>query len=285
MSAADPLRVLVVGSPRSGTTFAQRLLAEHLDLLTLPETRLAIQAGSRRAVLADRGWARIGARAAIEERLGLEVPAVPRWRRLRTVAHVAAATRRLDAEAVARGHRGWVEKTPVHLRHLATFEAACAPRVLHVVRDGAAVVASVVEVTEAHPEVWGGPRSPEEAALRWAADVDHHRRWAGAPGHVVVRYDDLVASPRETLDLVAARWGVEPGPARTVSAEELVRPHEVWKRDVTGAVPAAERAARDERARRLAARPEVAGPLEAGRRLAAALPYLAPATGQEPSEP
>lgn len=222
------IRVFAVGSPRSGTTLLQRLLAERAGLATLPETFLVPRVHSPSRPLRRLGLARRGAVAVAGEAIGRPLGPVPLRDRHRTEGVVRAAVAALDAMAAERGAPGWVEKTPRHLRHVAVLTAAGHPRFVHVVRDGADVAVSVVDVTGRHPDRWSGSRGALEAARRWAADVELHRRWADDPDHAFVRYEDVVADPDTWSEALAAWLGTAAG-HRAVDPGEITDPSESWK--------------------------------------------------------
>lgn len=89
----------------------------------------------------------------------------------------------------------WIDHTPKNIRHTQTlFTAFPDARMVHIVRDGRAVAASVL------PLDWG-PNVIESAARFWAERLAYglaaELRW---PERVVrVRYEDLVQAPEATL--------------------------------------------------------------------------------------
>lgn len=235
-------RLFLVGCPRSGTTLLQSLLAAHPRLASFPETHafahLLPRARPLRALRLSPPWGRPRLRKTLAE-LGDDRP-------LRLAGWWApAAARRviavLDAAALERGRSKWLEKTPRHLHYIEEIER-WVPRssFVHLVRDGAEVVASLVRVTREAPEVWRGARSLETCLARWVGDVSLTARHAGRPGHVVVLYDELARDPERLLRYLCPRLGLDYDPAMlTGYAREsvrLVRPGETWKLDVAGEI-------------------------------------------------
>lgn len=87
----------------------------------------------------------------------------------------------------------WCEKTPKHVRAIPEIVAAFEGhvKIIHLVRDGRNVV------TSHHPNA--AERyyvSPE----RWVADVG--AGWVNKQHTLLVRYEDLVQQPRQTLDVI-----------------------------------------------------------------------------------
>lgn len=261
------IRIFVVGSPRSGTTLVQRVLAAHPALTTFPESHFlpALLGASRlrrHLGLARRDAARTRLREFLAE-AGLADDDAER----RLVSATSRGSRPwmalfghlLDTGASRRGASGWVEKTPIHLHYLSPLARGFpdAP-VVHVLRRGEDAVASVVEVTRRHPEAWGGARSIEAAARRWRLDMELHRRWVDRPGHVAVLHDELLLDPPGVARRLAASVGLDFDPAMLDApggAGHLRTRGEVWKDGVDEAIspgaatPAEQRLSADELAR------------------------------------
>jgi hypothetical protein len=78
--------------------------------------------------------------------------------------------------------------------------------VIHVVRDVRDVALSLRNVS------WGGRAAAEAVPLSWNASnlmLHHHGATGSIPNYRLVRYEDLVADPAETLAAVAAFLGFE----------------------------------------------------------------------------
>ncbi|WP_236827236.1 MULTISPECIES: sulfotransferase [unclassified Blastococcus] len=177
-------RVFVVGCPRSGTTLLQSFLAAHPQVHSLPETHvfheLRTPGGVRRAV----GLAAAGTSRRLDDVAGWlgtrrRRPVLPTVR-----GHGAAFVAMADAAARERGADTWVEKTPATLYALDLVEQLVpGAQVVHVVRDGVDVVASLCAVAEAAPAALcadlGLPCTDEMVTGRAAAagglvkDVEH----------------------------------------------------------------------------------------------------------------
>ena len=232
------IKLFLVGSPRSGTTLLQSILATQLSLYTVKETHFFRHLHRRRPVrLLDRirlDPARVAhAFAFIAENNDLQ--GRHDWT---GVTSLEEACRRfatlLGREAAIRGMAGWLEKTPEHMffmDEIRTFVPGA--RFVHILRDGSDVVASLYDAFEKYPAHWG-----------WLANLDAmirlYNRYArvteanrGRCDTFVVRYDDLVEGRKETLDGLAAFVGLEPGSLslEQVSSwrDDIVRPDEAWK--------------------------------------------------------
>ena len=255
------LRVFVVGPSRGGTTLAQRLLAERLDLHTLPETRffanLLGNLEEKRFPNTARPRPRLRrARSALREALGLGTGTAPvdlpglmqmparRWRPARGAAAEFAA--RLDAAAAGAGRSGWLEKTPFHVHYARRIERLVPGAwTIHVVREARAVIGSIRDAARRYDDLWPVVYDRVERDVDdWNAAIAASASMVGRPRQLFVPYEALAAAPEAVLDEIARRLGASgaargakahPAPVLTMGAREA------WKSDASaGAVrPAA----------------------------------------------
>ncbi|HUY13310.1 MAG TPA: sulfotransferase [Terriglobia bacterium] len=96
----------------------------------------------------------------------------------------------------------WADCTPTHLLYLREIkESIPDARVIHIIRDGRDVALSYVRQGWVHPFPWDRKRKLLVAGLFWEWMVRKGRENGQEIGadYSEVRYEDLVASPRETL--------------------------------------------------------------------------------------
>lgn len=226
-------RAFIVGCPRSGTTLLQSLLFAHPDVYSLPETffflRAVPRAGRRRRL----GIAAVRAPEALAQLAELGAPARPtRVPRIATAQYTAAFVDALDDAARAHGATLWLEKTPDHLTCVADITRYVAgAKFIHLIRGGEAVVASLSELSRAHPTVWRIRDSPAELAERWAASVRRSAEWTAADGHVLVSFEHLVSSPTRVLAGLLRFLGLD---AAAPSVERLLADYRDSSAGVTG---------------------------------------------------
>ncbi len=200
----------IVGCPRSGTTLLQRMLDHHPKLAVANDThfipRVVDPDGGDVALspeLVDRvlDYHRFG-------RLGLDEAAVRRAAsQTRTYAEFVGA---LYAEFGARHGKPLAgEKTPDYVRYLPLLRRLFPwSRVVHIVRDGRDVALSALQW--ARPDKGPGrfalwPEDPVAlCALWWRWQVTSGRTGGRGLGarYQEVRYEDLVARPRETVESI-----------------------------------------------------------------------------------
>jgi hypothetical protein len=244
-------RVFVVGVPRSGTTLVQSLLAAHSDMTSFTESHLfdryfmLLPIGTGVALTRDpaqrlREFVAENGEPACEG-LGL-LEAGGSWHqgpRFLLPTRTRAVAQRIvgvfDELALRRERSGWIEKTPRHLRYTPWIQRICArprPIVIHVVRQGLEVVASLREASQR----WERAYDLEACARRWNADVGFSLNRATAPNNHVVFYEELTSEPASTLkrllDELGLEWQPEILERYADASESLITREESWKADV-----------------------------------------------------
>lgn len=225
------IALMIVGTPRSGTTLVQRTVSERCGLPTVPETHLFTVFAPR--LLKTTRLPLVGAdlMAALEWYVSLKQhqggapPAEALFQRLD--GRLDSLTEMFVAvvSELAGGSSNVVEKTPDHLlwlRHLATSLPDTS--FIAVVRDPRAVFASTMKVH------WG-QQNPVMAAERWSRDqrslVAMHDV-LGPERLMLLRYEDLVLDEAATVERI--RDFVGHGVARTSAHSTVFRDHELgWK--------------------------------------------------------
>lgn len=201
--------VFIVGAPRSGTTWLQRLLLEDRRVVGGQESHFFCSFGH---VVADFDRKRANPRPH-----GLAAY----WRRRDLIEFVRDGWRRTMRAMVEAAPCGalLVEKTPEHTLWMEVIhEVLPLARFIHLVRDSRAVVSSLVAASR---EPWGegwAPHSVRDAARRWnqyGAKADHFAETAGRERILIVRYEDLYADPARELARIYRFTGLE------VTAEAL----------------------------------------------------------------
>ncbi len=237
--STPPLRLFLVGCPRSGTTILQSCIGAHPRVFTFRESRLMRTISGRRALAAKWGVASRaapGQMRAIYAELGLDA-ALCRphfWVR----GYVRDFISAVDRACGAAGKDVWLEKTPDHVRHIPRLESLVrGARFIHILRNGAENVCSLMEVSR-DPSWAAQPLAMEEALERWSFDVQISMACHGRPGHLVVRHADLVASPEMIIRRVDGFVGLEFDPLQLsgLCLDQIASPVETWKRGVSGGV-------------------------------------------------
>jgi hypothetical protein len=200
--------IFVVGVPRSGTTWVQRLLAAHADAFPLLETymfsgRVGLGAFFRPVPPAHGDDA--------------PAPAPPGLGRLFTRAELVDETREIAERwlraGVPTGTRYAVEKSPWHLHELGLIaEVLPEARFVNVVRDGRDVAVSLIEARRSWSEF--GADDPEavlvEAARSWTTGLALAATAAPVLGErlLELRYEYLRTEPVNACATLYAHGGL-----------------------------------------------------------------------------
>jgi Sulfotransferase family len=238
-----PVRVFLVGSPRSGTTLLRALLAAHSQVASFPETHFFDN------VVRAEGWRHGGWR----RRLGIPLPdapnAIDRLVALGivepnqiAVRHPPATIREyaellteaLDEVARASHASHWLEKTPDHLHYVREIERYIpGSRIVHMIRSGRAVVASLFDAQRTRPDIWGQPRTISNLVKAWGSDLRRSRACIGRPNHTFVSYERLVADPGAVMGRLCPCLRL---PADESTVERMLRDYPLAGMRSTGSV-------------------------------------------------
>ena len=239
-------RVFIVGCPRSGTTLLQGMLAGHSEVYTLPETFFFARALPRNALKKRLSWPAIRVRKHFRTTVAeLGRPDLLEMANIGFIQrdYHAPFVQVLDQIAKDCDKNVWVEKTPMHLYNVDEIQA-CIPDalIIHLVRNGLDVVASLVDATTSAPEQWakfGGRRwknwkgfTIEAAVARWNKDINITRSRIGAPKNMLIKYEDLIDEPEAQLRHICGVLELEfekrmMAPGSTY--HQIVRSDEPWK--------------------------------------------------------
>jgi hypothetical protein len=193
----------ILGAPRSGTSLLSRMLDAHPAIAVPDETKIFETFAPLLPLYGD---------LRRPDRLRRLVRDVLAWRWVRRLPDLpgpgdvlARVERRdlggvfeafLSTWAARRGRRRCGEKTPSNLYLWPSIERAFPEAtVVHILRDGRDVALSQVQAPF-------GPKTMAGAAERWVGFVDRIRAIgdrAGPARYVEVRYEDLLADPRGTI--------------------------------------------------------------------------------------
>lgn len=193
-----PLRLMIVGAPRSGTTLVQQFLGAHPRFFVTGETRyflFLLRTDARRWL--DRYFIeprRFRQFRDFVQSNGILVvdPATPAPRN--RSAAVATFIDLMDANMRRQGRSAWSEKTPGHIFHVEAIEAETAElHFLHILRRPEKIFYSLRTVYQRFPQAWRLYSSDEARA---AVINDSFRvigKYCSAAGHSVVCLEQLLS--------------------------------------------------------------------------------------------
>lgn len=208
--------LFVIGCPRSGTTWIQRMLLALDGVAGGQETHFFIAFASAFQSYDD-------ARSS-ERDVGLSWY-LDRDAFLRELRRLWVLTQGPLVESVE-DPRVLLEKTPSHARYAREIDRLLPKaRFLHVIRDGRAVAASLMAASRSWGKAWAPSRVG--AAIRmWRSHVlagRGARSVVGEDRYLETRYEDMRAEPVEGLRAIARFVGLDP---TDEALEEAVRLHD-----------------------------------------------------------
>jgi protein-tyrosine sulfotransferase len=207
LSQRSQAPVFVLGCERSGTTFLYHTLlsaggfavyhaeSNAFNLLGLLFGNLARRANRRK--LLNHFF-----RSKLFARTGLEPNEIEE--RVMEECRNAGDFLRIVMGTVARkqGVQRWADCTPAHLLFLPSIKKTIPDAlIVHIIRDGRDVTASLRRIGWIRPLPWDRSRPILPPALFWRWQVSKGRRYGRQMGanYMEVHYEDLVRNPRETL--------------------------------------------------------------------------------------
>lgn len=199
--------VFIVGCPRSGTTWLQRLLACHPRVRTGQESDLfdvyigpQLRAWRRERDPKSSGRGGVGLACYFKEE---EFLTLLREYMLKLMEPMVGSLRSGEI---------FVEKTPSHALFIQEImELLPEARIIHILRDGRDVVSSLLTASKTWGETWA-PRHAWGAARMWVEHVKAVRQAANVLSKeqfFELRYEDLHASPPQALRNVSNFLGLE----------------------------------------------------------------------------
>lgn len=200
-SSAAPF--FVVGCSRSGTTLLQALIDSHPNIAIPPESLVYVRFGAIVHTYGDLALPRNRLKF-IEALLAdvfisqwhLEVTANDVEKRLQEPSFVGIVRTLFRIYADRQGARRWGDKSPEHIRHLREIRRDFpGAKLIHLVRDGRDVAEAMRRMIFYSVTAYG-------VARVWRDEIRHWQAFCSTEGEadtLVVRYEDLVTDPRETV--------------------------------------------------------------------------------------
>jgi hypothetical protein len=235
-------RIFIVGSPRSGTTLLQGMLASHPQINSFPESHFFkyLNFNQRRwkLTLGALGVAPLNAKYQFKKFLH-QISQEKMQNFLSPYAifsrqYARAFVKVLDTLTEQQSKEIWVEKTPGHLYCIDCIrENVIGAKFIHILRNGIDVVASQYEVTHKHPEIWGGKRDIDECIQRWTKDVEISKTHFNQSDTIILTYEELLKYPKPVLKKVCSFINIDFDESmmykHTKAFQSIVLSNEAWK--------------------------------------------------------
>ncbi|PWJ43300.1 sulfotransferase family protein [Sediminitomix flava] len=238
-------RCFIVGSPRSGTTLLQSLLASHSQVTSFPETHFfyhLIGTYYKRKEIIGVGTA--GCPLELQEYLetrGKQRILEERFKSRRYKKAISDFSYVLDQLTLEDGKSIWLEKTPMHLYYIPVIKKYIpTAKFIHIIRDGKDVVASVKMNTEKYALHWGGERSLQSCLDRWLYDIELSESYLEEKDHIFIKYEDLVARPNIIIKKICSFMNLsfeeDMLHKYATEAKTVIAANEPWKTKNTGQI-------------------------------------------------
>jgi hypothetical protein len=243
MSLETKSPIFIVGCPRSGTTLLQSLLASHPQIASFPESHFFVRLIKdrdflRRALGIAAKPARIRFEQFLHEIAHEEMQIYLPKQALFMHQYTQAFLKVLDRLTEEQGKSLWIEKTPDHLFYIDNIEKLVSrAKFIHIIRNGADVVASLYEVTQKYSEIWHEPWDIDRCINKWIDAVKTSYDHIHKPNHILVSYEQLIDSPEVILEKICNFLGIlfedKMLQQRTKVISQIVLKNEQWKTSVS----------------------------------------------------
>ncbi|MEM9806218.1 MAG: sulfotransferase [Cyanobacteria bacterium P01_D01_bin.56] len=233
--------IFIVGCARSGTTLLQSLLASHSEIASFPESKFFVDLVRMPEELSRRyAWGIVAPhlRPTMEAFLDeVEHPDLKRkLPRLPLISLYVRSFKEIFAELTQLQSKSiWLEKTPEHLHRLKYIEHYLPEaKIIHIIRSGTDVVASLYDTAQRYPEHWGTTfKTVDSCIKRWTDDIAITHQHLSKPNHTLVHYEQLVETPTDEIRRLCRFVGVSFDESMIDNycntSSRLVRSRETWK--------------------------------------------------------
>lgn len=235
--------VFIVACPRSGTTLLQSLLASHSEIISFPETKFFVKAFPRKEP--RRKFLGLVSRQLYPQLQSFFINDLDRSDIAKKLPkyglyswYTSYFFNLLSQIAREQGKRIVLEKTPEHINHLKTIDE-CLPRakVIHIVRNGPDVVASLYALAHSTPSIWSEFQDLNVCLERWINKTKRSfMKTRNKVNHILVRYEHLTQNPQQEMqrlcDFLDINFEHTMLENYGAVSHSLRREHEYWKQKV-----------------------------------------------------
>ncbi len=210
-------RIFLVGSPRSGTTILQSLLAAHPEIISFPESKFF------HYLLYEEFATKLPSRLETFLRNEIHRPELLNdFDDNQTVANKASwFVRILDGLAIEQNKSIWLEKTPEHIYFIEDIQSLIPDaKFIHILRDGMDTIASMYEATRNFTDLWGGVWDLEHCIDRWKDAVLTSHKYINNSRHILVKYEELIDNKNVVLTNICNFLGIEYDCAMLINYKE-----------------------------------------------------------------
>ncbi|MEG4453604.1 sulfotransferase [Microcoleus sp. N9_A1] len=199
-------RIFLIGSPRSGTTMLQSLLAAHPEVISFPESKFF------HYLLYKKFAGKLPGRMEAFFKDEINRPELLQGfddsQSLGTKVSWFAGV--LDGLAAEQNKSIWLEKTPEHIYFIDDIERFLPDaKFIHILRNGMDTIASLHEATRNSHDLWGPGWDLNHCIHRWKEATLISHKYAKKSNHILVKYEEIVDNKVKKLEELCHFMGVE----------------------------------------------------------------------------
>ena len=199
-------RIFLVGSPRSGTTILQSLLAAHPEVISFPESKFF------HYLLYDKFAGKLPSR--MEAFFKDEIKRPEFLENFDDSQNVETKTAWfvgiLDGLATEQNKSIWLEKTPEHMYFIEDIERLLPnAKFIHILRNGMDAIASMYEATRNFSNLWGAGWDLNHCVGRWEHAMLTSHKYIKKSNHIFIRYEDVLDNTTKLLGEICNFMGIE----------------------------------------------------------------------------
>ena len=195
-----------MGSPRSGTTILQSLLAAHPEVISFPESKFFHYS------LYDQLAGKLPNRMEAFFKDEIKRPELLKdFDDSQTVETKASwFVGVLDGLAAEQNKSIWLEKTPEHIYFIDDIERLVPDaKFIHILRNGMDTIASLYEATCSLNELWGPGWDLNHCIERWEQAMLISHKYVNKSNHILVKYEELLDDKTKFLGEICKFMGIE----------------------------------------------------------------------------
>ena len=199
-------RIFLVGSPRSGTTILQSLLAAHPEVISFPESKFF------HYLLYDKFAGKLPSRMEAFFKDEIKRPEfLENFDDSQTVeTKTAWFVGILDSLATEQNKSIWLEKTPEHMYFIEDIERLLPnAKFIHILRNGMDAIASMYEATRNFSNLWGAGWDLNHCVGRWEHAMLTSHKYIKKSNHIFIRYEDVLDNTTKLLGEICNFMGIE----------------------------------------------------------------------------
>ncbi|PSB46643.1 polysaccharide deacetylase [filamentous cyanobacterium Phorm 6] len=199
-------RIFVLGSPRSGTTILQSLLAAHPEVISFPESKFF------HYLLYDQFAGKLPSRMEAFFKDEIKRPELlknfddSQTVETKTTWFVGV----LDGLAMEQNKSIWLEKTPEHMYFIEDIERLLPDaKFIHILRNGMDTIASMYKATRSFNHLWGAGWDLNHCIGRWEHAMLTSHKYVKKSNHILVRYEEILDNKTKILGEICNFMGID----------------------------------------------------------------------------